>query len=67
MPVLSYTISTALQPNFSLIFEELEEAAEDGKQVQIDWCYRADDSSMQEAGEDFEEDFENAQYQLVEI
>ncbi len=48
-------------------FEELEEAAEDGKQIQIDWCYRADDSSMQEAGEDFEEDFENAQYQLVEI
>ena len=33
----------------------------------FDWCYRADDSSMQEAGEDFEEDFENAQYQLVEI
>ncbi|MEC8254262.1 MAG: DUF1987 domain-containing protein, partial [SAR324 cluster bacterium] len=48
-------------------FEDLEEAAEDGKQIQIDWCYRADDSSMQEAGEDFEEDFENAQYQLVEI
>jgi delta-aminolevulinic acid dehydratase/porphobilinogen synthase len=48
-------------------FEELEEAAEDGKQVQIDWCYRADDSSMQEAGEDFEEDFEHAQYQIVEI
>jgi len=50
-----------------IFFEELEEAAEDGKQVQIDWCYRADDSSMQEAGEDFEEDFEHAQYQIVEI
>ena len=48
-------------------FEELEEAAEAGKQISIDWCYRADDSSMQEAGEDFEEDFEDAQYQLVEI
>ena len=48
-------------------FEELEEAAEAGKQISIDWCYRADDSSMQEAGEDFEEDFEHAQYQLVEI
>ncbi|MEY3045925.1 MAG: hypothetical protein RL242_2767 [Pseudomonadota bacterium] len=48
-------------------FEELEEAAEEGKQIQIDWCYRADDSSMQEAGEDFEEDFEHAQYQIVEI
>jgi hypothetical protein len=48
-------------------FEELEEAAEAGKQISIDWCYRAGDSSMQEAGEDFEEDFEHAQYQLVEI
>jgi hypothetical protein len=47
-------------------FEELEEAAA-GKQISIDWCYRAGDSSMQEAGEDFEEDFEHAQYQLVEI
>ena len=35
-------------------FEELEEAAEVGKQISVDWCYRADDSSMQEAGEDFE-------------
>jgi len=45
----------------------LEEAAADGKNVSIEWRYRSTDNSMKEAGEDFEEDMEEADYQLVEI
>ena len=48
-------------------FEVLEEAAADGKNVSIEWRYRSTDNSMREAGEDFEEDMEEADYQLVEI
>ena len=45
----------------------LEDAAADGKSVSIEWRYRSTDNSMKEAGEDFEEDMEEAEYRLVEI
>ena len=48
-------------------FEVLEQAAEDGKSISIEWRYRSSDNSMKEAGEDFEEDMEKADYKLVEI
>ena len=48
-------------------FEVLEQAAEDGKNISIEWRYRSSDNSMKEAGEDFEEDMEKADYKLVEI
>ena len=48
-------------------FEVLEDAAADGKSISIEWRYRSTDNSMKEAGEDFEEDMEEADYQLVEI
>jgi hypothetical protein len=48
-------------------FEVLEDAAVAGKSVSIEWRYRSMDNSMKEAGEDFGEDMEEADYQLVEI
>ena len=48
-------------------FEDLEETAAKGKSISIEWRYRSSDNSMKEAGEDFEEDMEDADYQLVEI
>ena len=48
-------------------FEVLEETAAKGKSISIQWRYRSSDNSMKEAGEDFEEDMEKADYQLVEI
>ena len=48
-------------------FEILEDAASDGKSIDIDWKYRKNDTSMMEAGEDFEEDMEESNFQLVEI
>ena len=48
-------------------FEVLEQAAEGGKSISIEWRYRSSDNSMKEAGEDFEEDMDKADYNLVEI
>ena len=48
-------------------FEILEDAATAGKEINIKWKYRSKDSSMMEAGEDFEEDMENANFELVKI
>ena len=48
-------------------FEILEDAASDGKSIDIEWKYRKNDTSMMEAGEDFEEDMEESNFQLVEI
>lgn len=48
-------------------FEYLEESAEAGKSVVINWRYRAEDETMQEAGEDFEEDISACSYNLVVV
>ena len=47
-------------------FEFLDEKAENGIRIAINWRYRPEDDTMQEAGEDFEEDIENCTYNLVE-
>ena len=46
-------------------FEFLEESAESGKAITINWRYRAEDDTMQEAGEDFEEDVSTCSYNMV--
>jgi hypothetical protein len=48
-------------------FEYLEETAEAGREILIQWCYRAEDDTMLEAGEDFQEDLESCTYELVQI
>ena len=47
-------------------FEFLDDKADEGVSIVINWRYRAEDDTMQEAGEDFEEDIENCTYNLVE-
>jgi hypothetical protein len=49
------------------IFDKVDEAAADGLDVQIKWNYRSGDDSMQEAGEDFEEDIKNSTFKMQEI
>ena len=49
------------------IFDKVDEAAADGLDVQIKWNYRSGDDSMQEAGEDFEEDIEYSTFKMQEI
>ena len=48
-------------------FEFLEESAEGGKSIAINWRYRAEDDTMQEAGEDFQEDMEACTYNMVMV
>ena len=48
-------------------FESLEESAEGGKSIVINWRYRAEDDTMQEAGEDFQEDMEACTYKMVMV
>ena len=48
-------------------FEFLEESAEGGKAITVNWRYRAEDDTMQEAGEDFQEDMEACTYNMVVV
>lgn len=47
-------------------FDLLEEAHNNGKKIEINWIYDEDNESAQEAGEDFKEDFEELNFNLVE-
>ena len=46
------------------LFELIEETAEDGNQVTVNWIYEADDDHMEELGEEFGEDLEKAKINL---
>ena len=46
------------------IFRMLEEAAEQGAQVVINWHYHEDDDTILEAGEDFAEDLSAATFRF---
>ncbi|GAA0783185.1 DUF1987 domain-containing protein [Roseibium denhamense] len=47
------------------LFQMLEEAAEGGHSIVINWYYDPDDDMMEEMGEDFAEDFEHATFNLT--
>ena len=48
-------------------FEYLEVTAEAGRDIAVRWLYRAEDDTMLEAGEDFQEDLETCTYELIQI
>ncbi len=48
------------------MFQMLEDAAERGREITVDWYYQAGDDTMEEFGEDFSEDFECAEFRLNE-
>jgi hypothetical protein len=47
------------------LFDQLDEIAEQGNKVIINWCFEADDDNMEELGEEFGEDLEHAEFNLV--
>ena len=49
------------------LFDTLDEAAEGGNTVTINWSYEADDDNMEELGEEFAEDLEHATFNLKVI
>ncbi len=46
-------------------FDLLEEAHNNGKNVEVNWIYDEENESALEAGEDFKEDFEELKFNLV--
>ena len=49
------------------LFDIVEEAVEDGANILINWYYDEDNETALEAGEDFIEDFENLNFNLIEL
>lgn len=49
------------------MFQMLEEAAEGGLPVSINWHYHSDDDTMEEFGEDFADDFNAADFTMQAI
>ncbi len=48
------------------LFDILEEAHERGKEITVRWLYDAENENALEAGEDFKEDFESLDFNLIE-
>jgi len=61
---LEYLNSSSLKAYFD-IFDLLEAAHNEGKKVQIEWVFDADNDICEETGEDFMEDFKSLDIKLV--
>lgn len=62
---ISYFNSSSSKLFFD-IFDIFEEAVQNGNTLSIKWIYDIDNESAQEAGEDFKDDFESLDFELVE-
>lgn len=49
------------------LFDMLEEAAEEGNAVNIEWIFESDDDNMEELGEEFGEDLEEVNFKMKAI
>ncbi len=47
------------------LFDLLEEAHESGKEIMVRWLYDVENENALEAGEDFKEDFESLDFNLI--
>lgn len=52
---------------FMNLFDRLDEAAKNGTQVTINWMYHEDNETALECGEEFLEDLENVEFNLLPI
>lgn len=48
------------------LFDMLEEEAEKGRKITVNWKYDPENENALEAGEDFQEDFDTLEFNLVE-
>jgi len=48
------------------LFDLLEEAQDDGKEITVNWYFDAENESAEEAGEDFKEDFEEMDFNIIQ-
>jgi len=49
------------------LFDMLDEAAERGNKVRVEWRYEEDDDNMEELGEEYGEDLEHAKFILTKV
>lgn len=49
------------------LFDRLEAAAENGSKITLNWRYHIENETIQEFGEEFQEDFEALEFNLVAI
>ncbi len=61
---LEYLNSSSLKAYFDM-FDILEDASQNKKEIKINWIYDEDNDISQETGEDFIEDFEDLDISLV--
>ena len=47
------------------LFEALEQTAQNGNRVVVNWYHEEDDDNMREMGEEFSEDLQTAQFNLL--
>lgn len=47
------------------LFDLFEEALNEGKEITVNWYYDAENESAEEAGEDFKEDFEEMDFNII--
>ncbi|MFV0422605.1 DUF1987 domain-containing protein [Oleidesulfovibrio sp.] len=52
---------------FMDLFDLLDETAATGTQITVNWRYHADNETALECGEEFQEDVQHLQFNLVEI
>ena len=50
-----------------MLMEKLDEAAEEGASVTVNWYYDEEDDTMEELGEEFGEDLEHASFNLEKM
>jgi hypothetical protein len=50
-----------------MLMDKLDAAAKNGASVEIHWYYDTEDDTMQELGEEFGEDLENAKFHLEKM
>ena len=48
------------------LFDLFEEAQESGKEITVNWYYDKENESAEEAGEDFKEDFEDMDFNIIQ-
>jgi len=61
---LTYLNSSSLKSYFDIL-DILEESHNEGSSIEINWIYESDDDIIEETGEDFKEDFESLEFNLI--
>ncbi len=62
---INYLNSSSIKFYYDL-FDTLEEATNDGKDIEVQWLYDKEDDMALESGEEFQEDYEDLNMTLVE-